>query len=325
MREIHRILFVRSDRLGDVLMNLPAIRVLRQTYPKAWMALAVDKAVSNFFKDHPDLDEIIVLDAAELSRNRQKRWELIRKIRAARFDLAVVSNPSKFFHLLLFLSGIPIRAGWRRKWSFFLNRSLPDLKDKSARHEIDSNLDLAGLVSDRKWDGRYIMPEDKKSAEQVEVLLNDVDASLPIVAIHPGTSNPQKKWPSECFVALCGQLQASGQCGVVLIGGEEEMDLSREIARKLSKPALDLTGRLTLKELAAFFKNPRVKTLVSSDSGPVHVAWMSGKPVVVFYSKNASGSNPVRWGPRDQKSEVIFKTIDEVTVNEVFDRVRRLL
>ncbi len=325
MRPIHRILFIRNDRLGDVLMNLPSLRVLRQAYPKAWITLLLDQSISKFFKDHPDLDEVMAIGSGQLLQSYRKQWELIRKIHAAGFDLAVISNPSKFFHSLSFLSAIPIRVGWRRKWPFFLNRSLPDTKDKSARHEIDNNLDLVALVSDVAWDGKWVMPEDKKSEEKICALLSADDATIPKIAVHPGTSNPQKRWPSQRFVELCERLQADNRCRVVLIGGQEETDLSREIVQQLSKPPVDLTGQLTLKELAAFFRNPQVKTLVSSDSGPVHVAWMSGKPVVAFYAKNVQGCNPARWGPRDGKSQVIFKSINEISVQEAWELVQHFL
>lgn len=325
MKKIRRILFIRTDRLGDVLMNLPAIAVLRKTYPKAWIALLVNRALSDLFNNHPDLDEIIPVEADELLRSRRKRWDLIGKIRSIHFDLAVASNPSKFFHALPFFSGIPIRAGWRRKWSFFLNRSLPDTKGREERHEIDSNLDLIRLVADQKWDGTFMLPTDNKAAEKIGGFLKQCDTALPVVALHPGTSNPKKRWPSERFVELCGRLQTTGRCQVVLIGGQEEAALSQEIAEQLSGPVLDLTGQLTLKELTAFFKEPQVKTLVSSDSGPVHVAWMSGTPVVAFYAENVDGCNPARWGPLDGKSEVIYKPIHEIAVNEVWERVQRFL
>ena len=311
--------------MGDLLMNLPALHVLRQAYPKAWIALLLDRAVAGLFRGHADLDELILVDAAELEKNGRKRRALVREIRRARFDVGVASNSSKFFHWLLFAARIPVRAGWRRKWAFLLNRSLPDDKNKTARHEIDSNLDLAGLVTKEKWDGKIVMAEDKKAAEKISVLMKPFQTALPVVAVHPGSSNPKKIWPGERFAELCRRLESSKACQLVLIGGEEEVEASRRIAQKLSGPLLDLTGRLSLEELAAFFKQPQVRALVSSDSGPVHVAWMSGKPVVAFYAKNVPGSDPVRWGPRDGKSRVIFKPMEEIGVGEVEEHVRGLL
>ena len=325
MRPVHRILFVRTDRMGDVLMNLPALQVLRRSYPKAWISLVVDRKVAGLFREHPDLDEVIAVDAAELERSGTKRRKVVREIRKARFDMGIVSNPSKFFHWLLFSAGIPVRVGWRRKWPFLLSRSLPDTKSQMTRHEIDANLALAGLVSTKKWDGVIRMAVNLKASEKIEGLLRPLDKVFPIVAVHAGSSNPQKIWPNERFAELCRRLLSSGRGHLVLIGGEEEMPISQKIAAQISGSCLDLTGRLTLEELAAFFKHPQVRTLVSSDSGPVHVAWMSGKPVVAFYAKNAVGSDPARWGPRDGKSKVLFKSMDEITVDEVWEDVQSII
>lgn len=325
MRPIHRILFIRTDRMGDVLMNLPALRVLRQTYPKAWLTLLVDTSVAGLFRSHPDLDELIAVDATALAQSFKKKWVLAHEIQKARFDLAVVSNADKFFHGLVFFSRIPVRVGWRRKCAFFLNRTLPDTKSSALRHEIDSNLDLIGLVSEKKWDGTICLAENEASAEKIRELLSRTKTALPIVAIHVGSSNVQKRWPQERFAEFCARLQNSKRCELILIGGLEEVPISQAISKKLPEPALDCTGCLSLEELVAFFKHPRVKTLISSDSGPVHVAWMSGKPVLSFYAKNVAGSDPARWAPRDNKSEVIFKPMSDISVEEVWERVQRLL
>ena len=306
-------------------MSLPALRVLRRSYPKAWISLLVDKKVAGLFRDHPDLDEVIAVDATELARSGVERRKLVREVRKARFDMGIVSNPSKFFHWLLFSAGIPVRVGWRRKWPFLLNRTLPDSRRPMMGHEIDAHLALAGLVSDDKWDGKIQMAANSKAEEKVRALLQPLNPNLPVVAVHTGSSNPQKKWPNERFAVFGGLLLSSQRGQLVLIGGEEEAASSQRIAAQVSGPCLDLTGRLSLEELAAFFKHPLVRTLVSSDSGPVHVAWMSGKPVVALYAKNTTGSNPARWGPRDGVSEVIFKAMNDITVEEVWERVQRFL
>ena len=306
-------------------MNLPALRTLRQSYPKAWISLLVDKKVAGLFREHPDLDEVLAVDAAALEESGVSRRKLVHEIRKARFDLGIVSNPSKFFHWLLFSARIPVRVGWKRKWSFFLNRSLPDTKSQMTRHEIDANLELTSLAADKKWDGALRMAVNAKASERVEALLRPLDKAVPVVAVHAGSSNPQKMWPKERFEELCRHLLSSGRGHLVLIGGEEERLVSQKITSQISGPCLDLTGRLSLEELAAFLKHPQVRTLVSSDSGPVHVAWMSGKPVVAFYAKNAVGSDPARWGPRDEKSRTIFKPMNDITAEEVWGHAQHFL
>ena len=324
-RQISRILFVRTDRIGDVLMNLPAIRLLRQTFPKAWLTLLLDRSVAGLLKDHPDIDELMAVDADKLTRSVWDRWNLIRGVRKAGFDLAVVSNPNKFFHQLVFLAGIPYRLGYRRKWGFLLNKTMVDRKDSAWGHEIDLNLHLVSLASDKTWDGHLTIPVDPAASNRVESLMGEQGiGSQDILLIHAGTSNPEKRWPLEKFIGLSEAAQSWGNFTVILIGGEEEKSASGQIRRRASGGRItDWTGLLSLQELAALFNHHLVKALVSSDSGPVHIAWMSGTPVVALYAKNVTGCNPVRWGPRGPGNEVIFKPLSEITCEEVWSAVQR--
>lgn len=316
-KDVQKILFIRTDRMGDVLMNLPAIRLLRQTFPKAWITLLVDQSVSGLFEGHPDLDEVMVIDKVKLEKSWAERLAVIQKIKKIHFDLAVVSNPHKFWHALTFLAGIPKRIGYRRKWGFLLSKALRDAKSGQSKHEIDFNLELIGLVSSQRWDGKLVLPVDQNAKKHVEKL---IETQLPsgesITAIHVGTSNPKKQWGLDRFAQVCDKVQGTGR-KVVLIGGEAERILSEEIRQGARLPIVDFTGQLTLKQLSAFLAHERVKALVSCDSGPVHIAWMHGKPVVALYAQNVPGSNPVRWGPRDDKSRVICKPMGDISVSEV--------
>ena len=76
-----RILFIRSDRMGDVLMNLPAIRCLRQNFPKAWLTWMVDRSVAPLLRDHPDVDEIFEIDNTKLQEDAAYRRDLVERVR----------------------------------------------------------------------------------------------------------------------------------------------------------------------------------------------------------------------------------------------------
>ncbi|MBI4353067.1 MAG: glycosyltransferase family 9 protein [Candidatus Omnitrophica bacterium] len=321
-----RILVIRADRLGDVLMNLPAIRLLRQTFPKAWISLLLDESTAELFEGHPDVDEVIGVNAGRLEASLFEKWRLIRRIRKAGFDMAIVSNPHKFFHVLSFLAGISERVGYDRKWGFLLNRKREKAGKNGARHEIDVNLELVGLVSDKRWDGGFSLPADEAADRFVEEWFKSCcGGSERVLAVHPGTSNPRKRWGLECFAELCRNVLKKRGIPVVLVGGGEERGLAQALMKGAGEGVLDLTGKLTLRQLSSFLKHPRVAALVSADSGPVHVAWINGTPVVALYAKDVEGCDPARWGPRDSKSEVIYRPIGEITVQEVCEAVQRVV
>ena len=315
-RPAQRILFIRSDRIGDVLMNLPAIRLLRQNFPKAWLTWMVDRSIAPLLRNHPDVDEIFEIDSLKLAQSPAYRKELCARVRKIRFDLGVASNATQFFHWMLFWAGVPVRVGWRRKWAFLLNRSLADDKKNAARHEIESNLALAGLVAPRPWDGTWRLPVDSAAESAIEKRLSKElpDREDPIMVVHAGTSDAAKRWPVEKFAAVCARL--ADRARVLLIGGSEEEGLSRELVRHAAQ-VTDWTGALDLKELSALLHASRVKTILSADSGPVHIAWLHGKPVVALYAKNTPGSNPTRWGPRSAGSVAIYKDMNKISADEV--------
>lgn len=326
MRQIRRILFIRTDRIGDTLMNLPAIHLLRQTYPKAWISLLLDKPMADLLYGHPDADEVMTMDSARFNKSFFERLRLLAKIRWACFDMAIVSNPDRRLHFLIFAAGIPLRVGYRRKWGFLLNKSVPVSNDRVKRHEIENNLELVRCVSDKTWDGSFCIPTDERTHDELSgFLMQAFQANIPIVAFHTGTSDPKKRWPVDKFIDLIRRFISKHNFPVLLIGGPEEAFYTGRIRQAVGPTVVDWAGTLTLKQLAALLGHERVKTLVSSDSGPMHIAWMQGKPVVAFFAKNTKGSDPDRWGPRNQKSEIVYKEMNELTVDEVLESLERVL
>ncbi len=325
MKAIERILFVRTDRIGDVLLNLPAVRVLRQTFPKSWITLLLDRSLRGLLDGHPDVDEVMYVDAVALKQSSRARGELRRKMQSASFDLAILSNPDKWMHFLTFRAGISRRVGYGRKWGFFLTRRMVDQKAYSGRHEIESNLELVGLVSDKVWDGKLFLPVNDKALSRVEAFLGQVQKNGEAVILHPGTSDPAKRWAPERFAEVSDFLQKNKGLFTILIGGLEEASTAEAVIKNLKIPSINWTGSLNLAELAALLSHPRTKLLISSDSGPVHIAWIQGTPVVALYSKDSSGSDPKRWGPRHPKSEVVHKPMVLISSSEVCELAVKVL
>jgi ADP-heptose:LPS heptosyltransferase len=323
-REIRRILYVRTDRIGDVLMNLPAIRLLRQVYPKAGITLMLDESLKGLLNEHPDIDAIHYVSEKKFEKDLGYRLDQIKLIKNAGFDLGVAANPDKWLHAALFFGGVRVRVGYGRKWAFFLTHRQP--KKESSQHEIEKNIDLVKLVSDQEWDGKIGLPADEASKKRIGARIqNELAGALKIVAVHPGTSDPRKRWPEEKFAKLCDRLHEDSGIKTVLIGGPEEKETSKKVSALTRSKTVDWTGELSLRELSALFGHSNVKLLVSSDSGPVHVAWIAGTPAVAMYAKNTSGSDPRRWGPKDRLSETIFKPMEDIGVEEVYGAAKKVL
>ena len=269
---MNRIAVVRTDRMGDLLMTLPAVVALRARYPDAVIDLVALKSAAPVLTGTPEIQTVYSYDPGEGPEPFQiMRWA--GRLRANRYDAIIIFNPTRLFHAAAFLAGIPVRAGYSRKWGFLLNRTIADTKASRLLHESEYNLELARLLdataemSDlRLW----ISIENAESARQL-LKNNGVPEKSKPVAIHPWTSNPVKSWPMESFIQTALALVRNG-LPVILIGQPEG-------AYRTENRCLDLTGKIPLPLLPAVLSE--CAGLISNDSGPAHIAAAVGTPLIV--------------------------------------------
>lgn len=294
--KITRLAAIRTDRLGDVLMNLPALRALDQRFPRAALTVVVRPPLDELLKSQPGIDAVSAYEPAyDRGWLGTLRWALA--LRRGRFDAVIALNPTKRAHAAAWLAGVPIRVGYARKWDFLLTDTLPDRKAEGTKHETAYNLELAGLLGATTTDllPRLVVSDDDRRV--VARLLDDAGVTAPtaLVALHPWTSDPAKQWPLPLMAELIETLAADPTRTLILIGGPGEDERARHFLAGVRVPVLSFVGRLSLRQLAALLAECRV--LVSNDSGPVHVAAAVGTPTVTLFTGQRPAATPRRWGP----------------------------
>jgi len=314
---IKNILAVRNDRFGEFLLNIPAFRSLKAGYPGARLTLVVNPAVYELAKCIEGVDEIIVWE------NRKHRLgeilKFIREIKSKKPGFCIIFNPSKEFNIISFLSGIPVRIGYDRKWGFLLTHKIKDRKYLGQKHEVEYNLELAKLSGvDVKGIGLSLKINDNI----INGLIRDYGLAddSDLIALHPYTSDTIKQWPMDNFRALAKKISLEIKQKVIIVGGKEE---ASKYAGSFSglNGVVDMTGKTTLVQLAALLK--RCRLLISGDSGPVHLASAVGTPVVAIFRNDIPGKSPKRWGPWGRNNIVIEKSdLLNITVEEVMGKVR---
>jgi len=267
--------------------------------------MMVNPAVKGLIEDNPNISEI-------MEYRITSAIELARTLKSKNFDLAIIINPKKEFHMAAFLARIPIRVGFNRKWGFLLTHKVKDLKFLSNKHEVEYNLDLVRAIG--------IEPKHKKPVLVIRDAFPMLDIPEHPVAIHPCTSNPKKKWPEKSFAKLADLLTKDGYNTVLISGPDEVASAERVISMMENKP-VNLAGKLTLKQLAALLK--RCEFLVSCDSGPVHIAAAMETSTVALFGKADLGSRPKRWRPYGQRHIVIQKDkMEDILPEEVVAKIQ---
>ncbi len=319
--EIKKILIIRSDRFGEFILNTPAIKAVKNKFPAAAITLMVSPVVKEIVEGWPIIDEILVYPKGRL----QGILSLVSEFRKRKFDLAVVLNPQKEFHIAAFLAGIPMRVGYERKFGFLLSHKIQDKKHLGQKHEVEYNLELLNAIGVDCQDKSLFISFDRGDEKTIDFVLGErgVSDADNIIAVHPWTSDPVKQWPLDNFAKLVESLLKEISLKVIIIGGKEEVEQSEEFCKdKIG--LINMTGKLTLRQLAAFLR--RCKLLVSNDSGPVHLAAAVGTPVVALFRSDLVGKTAKRWGPWGQGHIVIEKSnLYDITVDEVFDKVMEVL
>lgn len=292
-----RILIVRTDRIGDVLLSTPVIKALRQNYPSAYLAMMVSPYTKDIVEGNPYLDEVIIYDKDNKHKNWLTSLVFARDLKKEAFDLALILHPTNRVHLVTFLAGIPKRVGFKRKLGFLLTDKIEHTKQSGEKHELEYTLDLVRSLGIIPEDKSLLMPINPESEQWTEELLKQegIGAADKLLAIHPGASCPSKIWPNERFAEVADRLSEKYGLKVLVIAGTQDAGLALQVIQNMHFPALNLAGRASLSQLASLLK--RCRLLISNDSGPIHIAAALNTPVISIFGRNQKGLSPKRWGP----------------------------
>ena len=305
-----RILITRTDRMGDVILSTPAIRAIRQSYPEAYIAFMIMPRNKDILANNPELDEVIVFDKYGGQKSLWSTLMFAFNLKRKKFDLGIALHPTNRAHIIMYVAGIPERIGYDKNMPFLLTKRIAHSKQFGKKHEIDYNLDMlriAGFklkVVDRM---PYIITNENEK-KMVDAVLKTCGLSNKIIAIHAGASCRSRWWPAKRFAQVADQLSRKYKCDIVVVGGDDIEDISKETISYMKEKAIDLTGCLLLGELAEFVS--RCKLFISNDSGPVHVAVAVKTPTIAIFGRNDPGLSPKRWAPVGEKDEYIHKPHD---------------
>lgn len=305
-----RILIIRTDRMGDLILSTPVIRALRVAHPDAYIGMMIQPAYRELLEGYPDLNAVILYDKTGPEKSWAGTWTFAQQLRNHRFDTALILHSTHRVILLSWLAGIRRRIGYARKLSWLLTDRAPYVKREGTRHELDYNLDLLKFLGVNAADRtlRIAAPTPAHEAKVENFLrAHKIDAGNPLVVIHPGASCPSKRWPAERFAAAADRLAEKHQARVIVVTSAEEKAPGEAVVRQMRHPAIPAFGAFSVGELAALLTKARL--LISNDSGPVHLASAVGTPVVSIFGRWGGGLSPMRWGPTAANSIALHHDI----------------
>lgn len=349
--------------LGDAVMTTPALRRLRERFPKAHITLISPAKLGGLWMGHPDVDELMTFERGD------GLWSVSRRIRSGRFDIAVLFPNSPRSALECLLARVPRRVGRRWPWRSWMltdpiplpghavpmrKRTVGEIRSRVASatavrdpdpdlqaHQMHHYLDLVAALG---ADASPLPPRLAVTGAEVEAVRqkHGFRPGSAWLGINAGAEyGPAKRWPAERFAAVADAIRREFDCGIAIFGGLGDATLAGELAEQLQTAAPTLrilAGKTSLRELLAALRCCRV--LLTNDTGPMHVAAALSVPVVVPFGS----TSPILTGPGlpgDPRHRLIrsnapctpcflrscpidLRCLRDITVDQVVAEVRRI-
>ncbi|MGE5844691.1 MAG: glycosyltransferase family 9 protein [Syntrophaceae bacterium] len=337
------ILIVKLSAIGDVIHTLPSLAALRRCYPQAHISWVVEEAAADLLADHPMLDRVLV--------SRRKRWVrdlteggnrtavlreaavFLRALRDRPYDLVIDFHGLFKSAVLVLLSRGRRRLGYdsmQEGSGLVLNEKIPEDMDK---HAVERYLDFARHLGCETSKPEFPIALQEAHFRRVRELLaaRAVDTARGFVAVSPVAYWETKLWDEAKFAAVCDRIVRELGLPVVFTGESPEGPIAR-IRSLMEAPSASAAGETSLRELAALYREAAV--LLTTDSGPMHLAAAVGTPVVALFGP----TSPERTGPYGEGHVVIRRGMDcspcfrkscetlecmkTIRVDEVFEAVK---
>jgi ADP-heptose:LPS heptosyltransferase len=299
-----RVLLLRLERIGDLLMALPAVADIRATLPDARLELVVGSWNASLARAVRGIDEVHVLDAGWLARGQgglglPALLKAARGWRTAQYDLAINLEPDIRSNLMLAASG----ARWTAGYSSGGGGPLLDLAiEYEVRAHTTANarrLAATALQFDQPAGSPgpilEIGPEAAATARRMLA-----GARRPIVGIHASGGREIKQWPPERFAEVGRSLVDVAGATIVPTGSPGDRALVDSVATRLPRErTIVAAGDADLLVVGALLQ--QLDLLVTGDTGPMHLAHAVGTPVVAVFGP----SDPARYAPAGPADRIV--------------------
>ena len=302
-----RILVVKLDHLGDVLLATPVFSNLRQAYPNAELHVLTGAWSRVVLERHPDVGKVIEYNSPTFCRtgrptSLRETFKLYRQLRRQKYELMV-----------------ELRSDWRIVWGALL-RFTPKRLDRASlqvanklglvqftgTHETTRNLDVlkqAGIATPVQTTTFSVTAKDKEWASDF-LTAHQIGRDRPLIAIHPGSPIALKRWLPERYAELADGLIARKGARILFVGVKDEIQIITEIQARMREESINIAGKTTLTQLASILHTCSV--FIGNDSGPMHLAAAVGIPTIGLYGPG----DPTRFGPVGEKCQTIRMKLD---------------
>jgi len=303
--------------LGDAVLTLPLIQAIKARFPEAGLHLFVRAGLEGLFSAQRELASVRAFAKRGSQKGLLAAYGLGFELGREGFDLWISPHTSLRSALVAACVGAKTRIGYSWPWynrlafTHLVDRRFDELAEIERLMQLGLPLGIEPVAPKPRLD----LPQG--ALKRAEVIFSGLPAG-PILGIHPGSTWPTKCWPAEYF-AQVARLALDAGAVVLLFAGPDECALAGRIAEAAQpdnqpdgQPAglgtarlVNLAGQLDLPALAACLA--RLDACLSNDSGPMHLAWVQGTPLVALFGPT---TRQLGFFPRGENSRILEMSMD---------------
>jgi heptosyltransferase-2 len=349
-----RILVVQPSWVGDAVMATPALRALREHFPDAHISYLLRRYVKPIYAGMPWADKLITYRTGKTRAKAGKGpFDLAARLRAGKFDLAILLPNSFKSALICKMAGIDRIVGYERDGrGFLLTDKLLPVKERGKfipSPIVKYYLGLSHYLGATHRDMRlqlFVTESERREAQEV-LSRTGLDPAIdrpaacglaPMIVLNPGAQyGAAKCWLPEYFAQLGDRFVEELGATVVISAAPKERAIVDQIASHMKHAFVDLPAAgPTLGALKDIIR--RCDLMVTNDTGPRHIAAAFDVPVVtvfgpthpqwteIYYAKERQVAVKVFCGPCQKKTcPLDHRCMTRVTPSMVFDASVQLL
>jgi len=341
--DIRSILVVNPNHLGDMIMDSPVFRVLKEKFPRARLDVLTYSFTKPALYHNPYIDSLLDFPRTSFLKQAIVAFSMRRN----KYHLILQLNTSLKTNFLMRLMGGVIRLGYDYKRCGFFNTVRIPIPTRTARtrYRVDESLDLfekafGWKIANRRMD--FFVSE--KEREKIAALwtLYHLDGAKIVFALHPHfrrTWKDEPEWSPEKFASLVNQLVLRYHAMIIMTGSVDDREFIGAICDAVERKEniVNLAGELSFHEVASLYE--KVKLLISVNTGPVHAAIALKVPVLVLIRatppfitlpkdnplvRYLEGERDVPYNPYALDYE-LGSAIDKIEVSDVLAEIESML
>ena len=276
---MEKICVVRLSALGDVVMMIPLIKMLRKNFPKSQITWIIEE------RFYPIVEKLEGIDFIRVNKiNTLREFFKIRAdLKKCSFDVLLATQASMSAHLFYLMLKAKRKIGYdairgKDLHSLFINEKIPFVKE----HTVDGFLRFAKYlgVKEQTIDGK--IPLDSQDYN----LADNTIGTNTFYVMNPFSSKRERDWVLDRYVQVATQIHAQTNFILVLTGSKADWKKCEELKNKIPGSVMNMAGKTSLRQLAAILD--RAKFVISPDTGPLHIASSMNTPVIGLYSASPS-------------------------------------